>query len=85
MFRHGQEKQYDTPRDPPRWLLDRLVNGNSRNQRQLDLLEHDPALAATMWGLVVRGRDDRRTAPDQWRSMLLFRAVPSLFALVWAT
>jgi hypothetical protein len=38
-----------------------------------------------MWGLAVRGPGNRRTAPDQWRSMLFFRAVPGLFALVWAT
>jgi len=27
---------------------------------------------------------DRAADADQWRSMLFFRAVPGLFALVWA-
>lgn len=55
------------------------------NARQLDVLERHPALSATIWGLAVRGPDDRRAGPAQWRSMLFFRAVPGLFALVWIT
>ena len=57
----------------------------SWNARQLDLVERNPALSATMWGLAVRGPGDRRVGPDQWRSMLFFRAAPGLFALVWTT
>src|ERR1700742_87739 len=53
------------------------------NARQLDLVERNPALSATMWGLAVRGPGDRRVGPDQWRSMLFFRAAPGLFALAW--
>ena len=50
---------------------------------RIELLESDPALSATPWGVAARGRADRRTDPDQWRSMLFFRAVPALFVLVW--
>ena len=49
-----------------------------------ELLEREPALAATMWGMAAPGRADRRADPDQWRSMLFFRAVPGLFTLTWA-
>jgi hypothetical protein len=52
-------------------------------QRQADLLAQHPGLVATMPGAAVRGRDDRRAQPDQWRSMLFFRAVPALFTVVW--
>ena len=52
-------------------------------RRQADLLEQHPALATTVPGSAVRGRDDRRAQPDQWRSMLFFRAVPALFTVVW--
>ena len=55
------------------------------NARQLDLVERNPALSATMWGLAVRGPGDRRVGPDQWRSMLFFRAAPGLFVLAWTT
>lgn len=53
------------------------------NARQLDLLAHHPAVSETVWGLAARGPDGHHTAPDQWRSMLFFRAVPGLFVLVW--
>ena len=49
-----------------------------------ELLENEPALAATTWGMATPGRADRRADPDQWRSMLFFRAVPALFTLTWA-
>ena len=52
--------------------------------RRLELLEHNPALAASMWGLAQRARGARRKDPDQGRSMLFFRAVPALFTVVWA-
>ena len=53
-------------------------------RRQGELLDADPELAATVRGRAGRGRDDRRAQPDQWRSMLFFRAVPVLFVVVWA-
>lgn len=53
-------------------------------RRQAELLEEHPALSATVQGRVVRGRGDRRAPADQRRSMLFFRSVPGLFALVWA-
>ena len=52
--------------------------------RRLELLEHDPALAASMWGLAQRARGAQRKDPAQGRSMLFFRAVPALFTVVWA-
>ena len=51
--------------------------------RQNELLESEPVLSATVWGMTAPGRVDRRAHPDQWRSMLFFRAVPALFTLVW--
>ena len=51
---------------------------------QTELLESEPALAATTWGMAAPDRADRRADPDQWRSMLFFRAVPGLFTLTWA-
>ena len=51
--------------------------------RRTELLECNPALSATMWGVPARGPGDRRADLDQWRSMLFFRAVPGLFTLVW--
>jgi len=53
-------------------------------RRQAELLDAHPGLADSVRGQAVRGRDDRRAQPDQWRSMLFFRAVPGLFVLVWS-
>ncbi len=52
--------------------------------RQTELLERNPKLMATLWEPSADVRRDRRADPDQWRSMLFFRAAPGLFALVWA-
>lgn len=49
--------------------------------RRTELLQRDPALSSTVWALTAA---DRAADADQWRSMLFFRAVPGLFALVWA-
>lgn len=52
--------------------------------RRSALLRADPALASTVWGIAAQGRGEGRAGPDQWRSMLFFRAAPALFAVVWA-
>ncbi len=53
-------------------------------RRQIEVVERDPALQGTVWAQAVRGRGDRRADPDQWRSMLFFRAVPGLFTVAWS-
>ena len=50
--------------------------------QRVELLGRDPALAATAGALTPGGRGQRAEA-DQRRSLLFFRAVPALFAVVW--
>lgn len=51
---------------------------------QTDLLARDVALTAGRSGLPTSSADVGRVRSTQWRSMLFFRLVPGLFALVWA-
>jgi len=51
---------------------------------QAELLGRDSALRSGTSGLPTRSADVDRVLSTQWRSMLFFRLVPGLFALVWA-
>jgi hypothetical protein len=52
--------------------------------RQQYLLDEHPVLVGSVRGLAARGGGRGRAYSDQRRGMLFFRAVPILFALVWA-
>ena len=51
-------------------------------EQRLELLQEHPQLDPSHGG-PRPWADDRRSDPDQWRSMLFFRAAPVLFAVVW--
>jgi hypothetical protein len=51
---------------------------------QTELLTRDGSLSSGPSGLPTSRADVRRVRSTQWRSMLFFRVVPGLFALVWA-
>ena len=51
--------------------------------RQGELLAENPHLSGTVRGRVALGRGGNRAVSDQRRSMLVFRAVPVLFVLLW--
>jgi hypothetical protein len=50
---------------------------------QAELLEYDSVLSPGLSVLPSRVVDRRRVTSGQWRSLLLFRAVPGLFVVVW--
>ena len=52
-------------------------------QRQGQLLNEHPELAESFLGWAAGGGDRQRADGDQRRSVLFFRAVPLLFAIVW--
>jgi len=52
-------------------------------EEQVELLEQQSALTSGVMVLPRQGTDRRRVTSMQQRNMLLFRAVPGLFALVW--
>lgn len=54
------------------------------SERQIEMVERNPDLTTSVWAMAIRQRGGRSADPTQWRSMLFFRTVPGLFALVWA-